>query len=161
MKYAIYNVFVIDQVRGIFWRISGHPKFAYKSNLTHPNLTLPITPILTLSAPRSLPPPFFKSRFKGTFWSWIWCTRNVIKITILTRICPNLYPKKVLYKKYKNRFHQHTIEAKPWCVRVYIQIYTHTHIRFSVVVLVGESFWSLLLRRLVLLVILWKRHLFI
>ena len=35
----IYNVFVIDRVRGIFDEFRGITKFAYKSNLTYPNLT--------------------------------------------------------------------------------------------------------------------------
>ena len=51
--------------------------------------------------------------FKGTFRSWTWCTRNVIKISLLTRKSRNLYPNKVLYPKYyKNIYHQYTKEAK-------------------------------------------------
>ena len=54
----IYNVFIIVQVRGIFWCISGHRKLVYKSNLTYPNLTC-----YTYFNPGhpGTPPPFFIS----------------------------------------------------------------------------------------------------
>ena len=41
------------------------------------------------------PPPFL-FRFKVTFLIWTWCTRNVIKISLMTRKNRNLDPKKVL-----------------------------------------------------------------
>ena len=54
---------------------------------------------------------------------WTWCTWNVIKITILTRIWPNLYPDKVLYPKYdKNLYNQCTKEAKQWYIYIYLSL---------------------------------------
>ena len=85
---------------GSFWRIWGHPKFAYKSNLTYPKLTY-----YSYFNPRgTLEPPSLFIRIKSKFLDFALCTRNLIKISLLTRNCHNLFPKKVLYPKYKNKY---------------------------------------------------------
>ena len=66
----------------------------------------------------------FLSRFKVTFLIWTWCTRSVIKISLLTRKSRNLYPKKVLYPKYDKKISTiSTGKRQNSGIYIYIYIY--------------------------------------